>query len=140
MPQENVDFVLASYEWGNSQQPTRLAREWWHADGEYINSREDPDHGVYRGLEAIEKLFASWIEVYPDLKVWPVEARANGERVFVWVRLSGHSAHSGAPLDMEGAHVVTLENGKIRRLEEFLDRAEALEAAGLSEQDAHADS
>jgi ketosteroid isomerase-like protein len=131
MSQENVEIVLAAYEWGNRER--RLARDWWHADGEYVNSREDPDHATYQGIEAIEKLFASWIAAYPDLQVHPIEARTNGNRVLVWVRFSGHGAESGLPLDMELAHVITLEDGKVKRLEEYLDRAEALQAVGLRE-------
>jgi SnoaL-like domain len=87
MSQANVDFVLAAYEWGNREQG--VARDWWHPDGEYINSREDPDHATYRGIEAIEKLFASWIEAYPDVQIHPLEARASGDRVFVWSALLG---------------------------------------------------
>ena len=34
---------------------------------------------------------------------------------------------------MELAHVLTLEEGRVRRLDEFMDRTEGLEAAGLSE-------
>jgi ketosteroid isomerase-like protein len=129
MSQETIDFVLAAYEWGNREQ--RVARDWWHPDGEYVNSREDPDHATYRGIEAIEKLFASWIEAYPDVQIHPVETRASGDRVFVWVRFSGHGAESGMPLEMELAHVITLQGGRIRRLEEYMDRAEALEVVGL---------
>src|SRR3954462_5511161 len=117
MSQQNVDFVLASYEWGNRERA--LAKDWWHPDGEYVNASEDPDHATYRGYEAMDKLFASWMEAYPDVTVEPLEARANADRVFVWVRFSGHGADSGAPLEMELAHVITVENGKIRRLQEY---------------------
>jgi ketosteroid isomerase-like protein len=34
---------------------------------------------------------------------------------------------------MELAQVITLEGGRIRRIEEYSDRAEALDALGLSE-------
>lgn len=128
---ENVKFVLESYEWGNRER--KFAQDWWHADGEWINSREDPDHAIHRGTQAIEKLYASWMEAYPDLRVHPVEAKASGSHVFLWVRFSGQGAASGIPLDMELAHVVTLEDGRIRRLVEYFDRREALEAAGLAD-------
>jgi ketosteroid isomerase-like protein len=131
MSQENTDRVLASYEWGNRER--KLARAWWHDDGEYLNASEDPDHAAYRGVDAVERLFDSWIEAYPDVQVHPLEARANGDRVFVWVRFSGTAAQSGVPLTMEIAHVVTLEAGKVRRLEEYFDRSDALKAVGLAE-------
>jgi hypothetical protein len=66
----------------------------WHPDGEFVNTREDPDHATYHGIDAI----------------------------------------SGAAMDMELAHVLTIdEDGRTRRLEEFFDRAEALAAVDLEE-------
>ena len=72
-----------------------------------------------------------WIEAYPDLRVEPLEIQTNGDRAFVWVRFSGHGAGSGVPIDMELAHVVTVEGGKFRSIEEYPERADGLEAAGL---------
>jgi ketosteroid isomerase-like protein len=125
----SIDFVLAAYEWGNSN--GWAARGWWHDDGVYVNSREDPDHATHVGIDAVEALFASWVQAYPDLRVTPIETRANGECVFAWVHFRGQGASSGMPMDMELAHVLTLEDGLIKRLEEYTDRAEGLAAAGL---------
>jgi hypothetical protein len=41
---------------------------------------------------------------------------------------------------MMGAAIWTIRGGKVARIEFHNDRAKALKAAGLSEQDAHADS
>ena len=106
----------------------------WHPDGEFVNAREDPDHATYSGIEAIRKQHQGWFDSYPDLTVEPLEIRQNsdGDRVFVWAHFSGHGADSGAAMNMELAHVLTVDDeGKTRRLEEFFDRAEALRAAGL---------
>ena len=132
MSRENVERVVAAgYEELNREKgpPPDL----WLPDGEYINSREDPDHATHRGIEAIRKQHQGWFDAYPDLHAEPVEIRANGNRAFVWVRFSGHGAVSGAPMELEVAHVWTLEGERIRRVEEFFDRDEALEAVGLSE-------
>ena len=75
----------------------------------------------------------SWQEAYPDLKVEILEAEGNGEQVFLWVRFSGHGAASGIPLQMDLAHVYTLRDGKAACVVEYMDREEALRAAGLSE-------
>ena len=53
--------------------------------------------------------------------------------MFLWVRFSGHGGGSGVPIDMQLAHVWTLRDGKAAGVVEYFDRAEALEAAGLSE-------
>ena len=128
MSQELEHLVRSSFEWFNREKeppPT------WHSDCEFVNAREDPDHTVYRGIEAIWKQFQGWFESYPDLRVEPLEIRTNGDRVFSWSRLTGHGAESGAPMEMELAHVGFWADGKLKRLEEYYDRAEALEIAGL---------
>jgi ketosteroid isomerase-like protein len=53
--------------------------------------------------------------------------------VFVWTRFTGHGAGSGAAMEMELAHVFTLEDGRTRRLEEYLDRTDGLAAVGPTE-------
>jgi ketosteroid isomerase-like protein len=86
------------------------------------------------GIDAIRKQHQGWFDSYPDLRVEPLEVRANGDRVFVWAHFSGQGADSGLPMDMELAHVLTIDDeGRTRRLEEFFDRTEALDAAGLGE-------
>jgi len=132
MSQENVEELIRwGYAWFNREQappPT------WLPDGEFVNAREDPDHATYRGIDAIRKQHQGWFDSYPDLKVEPLEIRVNGDRAFVWVHFSGTGADSGVAMDMELAHVLTIDvEGKTRRLEEFFDRAEALEAVGLRE-------
>jgi ketosteroid isomerase-like protein len=103
----------------------------WHADGVYVNSSEDPDPDTHRGIDAVRKQYARWVEAYPDLRVEPLEIMTNGDRAFVWARWRGHGAGSGVPIEMEMAQVWTVEDGKIRRIAEFSDRDEGLEDAGL---------
>jgi ketosteroid isomerase-like protein len=125
---DNEDLCRAGYEWFNREKeppPT------WHQDGEFINAQEDPDHAVYHGLDAIRKQHQGWFDAYPDLHVEPLQIRANGDLLFVWTRFTGHGADSGAAMEMELAHVVTIEGGKTRRIQEYFDRAEALKAVGL---------
>ncbi len=51
----------------------------------------------------------------------------------MWVRFVGRGATSGIPIDMELAHLYTIRDGKAAKVVEYMDRDEALEAAGLSE-------
>jgi ketosteroid isomerase-like protein len=88
---------------------------------------------VHRGIDAIRQQFASWHEAYPDPRVEVFDARANEDQVLLWVRFVGHGATSGIPIDMELAHLYTMRDGKAARLVEYMDRNEAIEAAGLSE-------
>jgi ketosteroid isomerase-like protein len=124
-----VNLVVAGYEWFNRKKeppPT------WLSDGEFINAREDPDHATYGGIDAIRKQHQGWFDAYPDLQVEPLEIRANRELVFVWTRFTGRGADSGASMEMELAHVITTEGGMTRRIQEYFDRTQALEAVDLN--------
>jgi ketosteroid isomerase-like protein len=131
------DLVRLGYEGFNAERTVAsgfwVTSRFWHEDGEYVNARDDPEPAIHRGLDAINRIFLTWFEAYPDLRVEPLEIRSIGNRAFVWVRFSGHGAGSGVPIEMERAHIWTVEDGKIRRIEEYMDRDEALEAAGLRE-------
>jgi ketosteroid isomerase-like protein len=132
MTEENVKFVLDGYARFNAGE--RVADLWFFTeDAEYHTSREDPDSGVHRGIDAVRRQFARWVETYPDLRVEPLEAFGNGDKVFLWVRFSGHGEGSGTPVEMELAHVLTVRDGRVARTVEYFDRAEALEAAGIRE-------
>ena len=107
--------------------------DFWHPDSVYVNDANDPDPGIHTGIAAVRRQIGRWVEAYPDLQVEPLEIQTNGDRAFVWVRFSGHGAESGVPIDMELAHINVVEGGKLRRIEEYQERADGLAAAGLSE-------
>ena len=132
MSQENVEVVRSAFSRFNAGE-REPSPELWHVDCEYISDPRDPDPATYRGLAAITRVFRSWVDAYPDLRVEPLEIRPSGRRVFVWMRFSGHGAESGVPIDMERGQACTVEDAKIRRVEEYFDRAQALEAVGLRE-------
>jgi ketosteroid isomerase-like protein len=129
-PEDTEALVREGYEWFNREKEPAPT---WLSDGEFINAREDPDHATHRGIEAIRRQHQGWFDAYPDLQVVPLEIRVNGDRVFVWTRFTGHGADSGAAMEMELAHVVTIERDRTRRIQEYFDRSEALRAAGLQE-------
>jgi ketosteroid isomerase-like protein len=93
-----------------------------------------PVVGVYEGAVGIRRFFADIEDASPDfrLDLERLEA-AGGERVLAFVRVTSHGRASGLSIPAETGNVYEFEEGKIRRVQIFLDRAEALEAAGLSE-------
>lgn len=131
-PHDNVKAILDGYaHYNRGDGEPSLAH--WHEDAEYRTAPEDPDSAVHRGLDAIKHLFASWREVYPDLRVEVREVKAHRNLVFAWVRFAGRGAVSGIPIHMELAHVCTMHEGKTACLVEYTDRTVALGAIGLAE-------
>jgi len=131
VPGENLQSALAGYAAFNEGRRVPEL-EFWHEDGEYHASSTDPDSSVHRGIEAVQAQVRSWVDAYPDLRVEPLEAKELGERVFLWVRFTGHGATSGLPMEMELAHVVTIRDGRTACLHEYPTRAEGLQALGES--------
>ena len=132
MSQENLERVREQYARYNAGERAPAA-----GSGTRMPSTTPPGRTrttpLTGGSMSIGKLFASWLEAYPDLRLDIEQAEARGDKVFLWIRFTGHGAASGIPLEMELAHVLTLRDGRAASVVEYSDRNEALEAMGLSE-------
>ena len=138
MSQENVEIVRASFEAWNAgdmdavralYDPNVIARPF-----------EDwPEPGPYMGRDAVMRWFEQLRETWDADAIELISDFIDvGNRVAVrWI---WHTAGSGPEANIEATTVCTLRRGKILDVDYFRDYVEALEAMGLSEQGAHADS
>jgi ketosteroid isomerase-like protein len=141
MSQENVEIVRRGFEALNARDLDRHYVEFFNPDVEWQTSAEDPDAATHRGLQAYKRYLEQWLESFEGLHADVEEYIDVGDdRVFTWNRYTGRGRESGVPADWYLAIIFTIRDGKVVRGKEYFDRAEALEAVGLSEQDAHADS
>jgi ketosteroid isomerase-like protein len=86
------------------------------------------------GKMAVQEWFADWFGQFaPDYRFEIEEWRDLGDRVFVVAIHHGRGRSSGVAVEAWTAWVNTVSAGKVSRLEVWLDRTDALEAAGLSE-------
>ena len=93
-----------------------------------------PVAGDYEGADGIRRFFADIEDMAPDFRLDLERLQGlGGERVLALLRATSHGRASGLATSAETGNVYEFEEGKIRRVQIFLDRAEALEAAGLSE-------
>jgi ketosteroid isomerase-like protein len=147
MSQENVEIVRRLYSF--SVDAAGIVRgdfdevflDYSHPDVEVVPPSIYPDTDVaYRGPEGVRRWFRQIDEVWDDWRFEPERFFDAGNRVVVFVRVSGTGKHGGPALTISAGHVLTLRDGRITRADIFLDRSEALEAVGLTEQDVHADS
>jgi ketosteroid isomerase-like protein len=143
MSQENVEVVRQHMEaWQRDDFDSWLATmdptvEWHAAVERLVEGTES----VYRGHEGMPGLWRSWRSEVEDFEIEAQELRDVGdERVVLLGRIRWRGLASGIATESPIGMVITVRGAKIIRSMDYLSHEEALEAAGLSEQDAHADS
>ncbi len=87
---------------------------------------------VFRGREGLWRWTAMTREIWGEWRFELERLIPAGDQVVALVRVVARGSSSGVPLDRETAHVWTLKDGRVARCEVYLDRSEALEAVGLS--------
>ena len=98
------------------------------------------DEQTLHGWEFLE-FRAAWMEPYDDFMYEPTRfLDAGANRVVVFLHQRGKPHGSDSWVEMHYGIVYTVEQGLIRRADFYAPPKKALEAVGLSEQDAHADS
>ena len=90
---------------------------------------------VYRGPEAATQYAERWLEAWETFlgEVEEVESAPAEDLAFIALRFQGRGKGSGVEIDDRLFWVYELRGGRLYRISEYSDRAEALEAAGLSE-------
>ena len=132
MPQENFEVVRRSIAAWNRRDATAWVAvfssdgeiDWSHARG--------PFKGVYRGRGEQEAFWNVFWSTFEDVQLEASDFTDAGSEVVIsnTARMQGRD---GIEVIARSALVYTIENGQIARLRMFQERAEALEALGLSE-------
>jgi ketosteroid isomerase-like protein len=143
MSERDVEVVRRSFgAWNRGDIEGFIAL--YHRDCEWDFSRFDgwPEESVYAGHSALRRLFEQWLSAWEDFHVEPQQLRAVGDnRVLAQARTFSRGKKSGAYVESPPFYqLCTLREGKVLRVTNYTDPDEALEAAGLSELDAHAES
>jgi ketosteroid isomerase-like protein len=132
MSQQIVEIVRRHTEaWNRQDLRTWLALFSAGAEIDWSRSRA-PFRGVYRGHGEHEVFWDAFWSVFEDVRVEMHSFTEVGSEVVV-----PNTAHvrgrDGMEVVARSTFVFTVENGQITRLRLFQERAEALEAAGLTE-------
>jgi uncharacterized protein len=135
MSQEAIDMARRGYE-AFSRRDLDAALEMLDPQVEAHDPPEVPDAAVHRGREAVRRDWEQTLELFDDLKIDIEDVfDSGGEEIVLFVRYSGRGRESGAAVEARTGHVWTFREGRAIRLRQYLDRAQALEAAGLAEQE-----
>jgi uncharacterized protein len=136
MNQEHIDMVRTGYD-AFARRDLDAALEMMDPAIEAHDPPEMPDAAVHRGREAVRRDWEQMFELFDAFTIEIEEIFEMGDQLLLFLRYSGRGRESGVEVDARMAHVWTVRDGKAVRLRQYLDRAAALEAVALSEQDAH---
>jgi ketosteroid isomerase-like protein len=132
MSEENVEIVRRHNEaWNRRDLTAWLGSFGSGAEVDWSRSR-GPLKGVYRGYGELEVFWDAFHSTFEDVHVEFHAFTEAGSDVVV-PNTSHIRGRQGIEVVARSNFVFTVENGQITRLRMFQERAEALEAAGLSE-------
>jgi ketosteroid isomerase-like protein len=129
MSQENVEIVRRAFAYEIYGVGDRAEAEAIFDPNVVINPADErPSYG----LDAMRDDFERWASAFEELEVSAEEFIDAGDRVLVTAYHRGRGRTSGIEVDARFYEVYTLRDGKVR-VDEYVERAEALEAVGLRE-------
>jgi ketosteroid isomerase-like protein len=102
--------------------PNAELHEWPNAPGAQI----------YRGPDGVREALDKWFEIWEWMHVDIEEIVDVGERVFLIMHQRAKGRGSEIEVEIRSFNVYTFRDGRVMRIELFIEREPALEAAGLS--------
>ena len=133
-----------------SQENVEIVRRWWkgfNEDGmppfslcddaiEISNPPDFPVRGTFKGHDGVRQWRDQVFEIVDDARVEPqdiVDVHGDGKTVLMLLRATGTARYTEIEMEVEWAAIWTVRGGKVLKAQGYLNRADALEAAGLSE-------
>jgi ketosteroid isomerase-like protein len=133
-----------------SQENVEIVRRWWEGFNEagmpplalcdeaieITNPPDFPVRGPFRGHDGVREWRDQVFEIVDNARVEPeeiVDVHGDGRTILMLLCATGTARYSEIKVKVEWAAIGTVRAGKLQRAQGYLNRAEALEAAGLSE-------
>jgi ketosteroid isomerase-like protein len=136
MSQENVERARRGVAVMNAPElPDELAEELLAPDYRIENVSTAVTDRTYYGANGVREWRADFFEALDENARYETEkVLAHGEDfVVARVRIVGHGARSGAPVELRWVSVTWFRDGKMTRTVGYARRREALQAVGLAE-------
>jgi ketosteroid isomerase-like protein len=132
MSKENVEVVRAIYD-AYARGDLRAAFEHFHDDIEWFGPPDVSSSGFAQGHEGVRHSLDTWLGAWEEHHFELRDLHDARDQVLAagWQR--GRGKGSGVEVSEEIFSVWTLRSAKVVRQRMFRDRAQALEALGLSE-------
>jgi ketosteroid isomerase-like protein len=133
MSEENVELVETlwdAFQRGDIDTMRGASR----SDVVIVQPSELPDSKTYVGHEGVKEAVEDWPKQWDDFRFEVLEIiDISDSQVVSVTRHHGRGAVSGIEVNTIIAYIHTITDGKVARIDMFMSREQALEAAGLSE-------
>ena len=133
MSEENVEIVREAWK-AYADGGIEACLDYFAKDFVCEDFPDLPDRATYEGWDGFVKRYWHFVEIWGNFLMEPVEFIDGGDDVVIAVTvITGRGKGSDAPMDAAAVFVYEVRDGSIVRDRPFTSRAQALEAAGLSE-------
>ena len=141
MSHENVEAFKRGLEAGNRGDVETLLEQLdpeveWHSA---LHALLGGEQTVFRGHEGVREMLRDLNEAFGEIHIEISEIRDLGNRLVAIGRNRARGKASGIETETPFALVTEVKDGKTVSVRGYLDPKQALEAVGISEQDAHRD-
>jgi ketosteroid isomerase-like protein len=130
MSQENLELVRRAWEMWERGDLTGLLGLM---SDDLVTQRVGLDNATYHGKEGLLEAALEWSEGFAEWSAAAEEYIDAGDQIVVRNHQTAHGEASGVPTEMDLWFVTTVSQGKVVRMDMFVNEREALEAVGLSE-------
>ena len=132
MSQENVEIVRRVYDAVN-RGDYETVETYLHPEIEFHTYARSPEAGVYRGKQSVREYNENLFAQFESIRFEVEQLVDAGDRVVIVTTQHAVPRGSGQEMNVHLAEVWTVRDGLLAERRSFTSRAEALEAAGLSE-------
>jgi hypothetical protein len=134
MSPTNVEIARRTIE-ENRSQPLDdvLVTELFHPEIEFSSRLSSIEGASYRGYDGIRRYHADMSDAWREWRMEPEAMEDLGsDRVHAQVRMRA-VAQGGVPVDLRSWMIIEIADQKVRRMDVYGSREEALAAAGVSD-------
>jgi ketosteroid isomerase-like protein len=93
----------------------------------------DSSQRPHKGWDGVLAFIGNQMEAFSEGWLEATEFIDYGDYLIVLYQMGGRARHTGLPVEFSFVHLLTIQDGKVTRVEVHRTKAEALEAAGRSE-------
>jgi hypothetical protein len=136
MSAENIDVarrVVEATHLGPAHETVERAVEWCDPEVEFVSRLSTVEGGTYNGHDGIRRYFADMAEVWEEWRTWPDGLEEIRPGTVLATLVTHAVGKSGAGGELRTFAVIAIVDGKVRRIDSYPSRADALEAAGIEE-------